>query len=57
VKKGHIQQWLLAFFCYIGYAVLDNLDGKHARRTNQCSKLGAFYDHVVDGIIGPLACG
>jgi phosphatidylglycerophosphate synthase len=33
----------------------DCLDGLHARRTNQCSKLGELMDHWLDAIIVPLA--
>jgi phosphatidylglycerophosphate synthase len=33
----------------------DCLDGLHARRTNQCSKLGEMMDHWLDAIIVPLA--
>jgi phosphatidylglycerophosphate synthase len=36
--------------CVIG----DSLDGMHARRTNQCSKLGELMDHWLDAIIVPL---
>jgi phosphatidylglycerophosphate synthase len=32
----------------------DSLDGMHARRTNQCSKLGEMMDHWLDAIIVPL---
>lgn len=32
----------------------DCLDGMHARRTNQCSKLGELMDHWLDAIIVPL---
>ncbi len=32
----------------------DSLDGMHARRTDQCSKLGEMMDHWLDAIIVPL---
>ena len=32
----------------------DCLDGMHARRTDQCSKLGELMDHWLDAIIVPL---
>jgi len=35
--------------------MLDNMDGKHARNTDQCSKLGGFLDHFVDGMFGTIA--
>jgi phosphatidylglycerophosphate synthase len=39
------------FFSMIG----DCLDGLHARRTNQCTKLGEMMDHWLDAIVVPLA--
>src|SRR5262245_1790901 len=33
----------------------DCLDGLHARRTNQCSKLGELLDHWLDAAVVPLA--
>lgn len=33
----------------------DCLDGLHARRTNQCSKLGEMMDHWLDALVVPLA--
>jgi phosphatidylglycerophosphate synthase len=32
----------------------DCLDGLHARRTNQCSKLGELLDHWLDAVVVPL---
>src|SRR5262245_58845331 len=32
----------------------DCIDGLHARRTNQCTKLGEMMDHWLDAIIVPL---
>jgi phosphatidylglycerophosphate synthase len=32
----------------------DCLDGMHARKTNQCSKLGEMMDHWLDAVIVPL---
>jgi phosphatidylglycerophosphate synthase len=34
---------------------LDNLDGRHAKNTGMCSKLGDFLDHGVDSLADPLA--
>ena len=31
------------------YHACDNMDGKHARRTGQTSKLGGVLDHFIDG--------
>jgi phosphatidylglycerophosphate synthase len=33
----------------------DCIDGLHARRTNQCSKLGEMMDHWLDALVVPLA--
>jgi phosphatidylglycerophosphate synthase len=33
----------------------DCMDGLHARRTNQCSKLGELLDHWLDAMVVPLA--
>lgn len=41
-----------AFFLWTFYHMMDNMDGKHARRTKQTSKWGAFLDHSVDGLVG-----
>ncbi|MGD8863175.1 MAG: CDP-alcohol phosphatidyltransferase family protein [Myxococcales bacterium] len=35
----------------------DCIDGMHARRTDQCSKLGEMMDHWLDAIIVPLTIG
>lgn len=39
-----------AFF--YSYTALDNMDGKHARRTGQCSEFGSILDHAIDGSVG-----
>lgn len=41
-----------AFAFWTLYHMMDNMDGKHARRTQQTSKWGAFLDHSVDGLVG-----
>lgn len=41
-----------AFALFTAYHMFDNMDGKHARRTDQCSKLGGILDHYVDGTAG-----
>ena len=33
------------------YTALDSLDGIHARATGQSSKLGYFYDHLLDSLV------
>merc|ERR1712113_554284 len=40
--------WGWAFLCFTAYHMLDNMDGKHARRTHQTSRLGKVLDHAVD---------
>ncbi len=42
--------FLLAALCLIIYMAGDNLDGIHARKTNQSSPLGEFLDHWLDSI-------
>jgi hypothetical protein len=51
LRNGAFGWSSVLFTLYHGF---DNMDGKHARRTNQCSKFGAFLDHAVDGTIGWL---
>lgn len=41
---------LLAAFLVFAYSSLDNMDGDHARRTGQSSRLGEFLDHWLDTI-------
>lgn len=40
----------LISFGYIFYHILDNLDGKQARRTGSSSPLGMLIDHGVDAL-------
>lgn len=42
----------LASVSWFLYTALDNMDGKHARRHNMTSRLGAFLDHFLDGTLG-----
>ncbi len=51
---------ILAPFGYLGYIVLDHLDGTHARKTQTSSPLGELVDHWCDAWNAPLltfACG
>ena len=41
---------LLGGFLYMGWLILDNIDGKQARRTNSSSPLGLMFDHQVDAL-------
>ena len=49
-KGGFIPPWACFFsaFCYFTYMVLDNIDGKQARRTKSSSALGLLVDHGTD---------
>ena len=49
-KGGYIPPWACFFsaFCYLLYQVLDNIDGKQARRTKSSSPLGLLVDHGTD---------
>ena len=50
LKGGVIPPWACFFsaFCYLIYQILDNIDGKQARRTNSSSALGLLVDHGTD---------
>ena len=41
---------LVCSFFYFLYIVLDNIDGKQARRTKNSTPLGMIFDHQVDAI-------
>jgi len=43
--------WLHSLLLF-SYWVCDCVDGKHARATKQCSSIGAFLDHAIDGMFG-----
>ena len=49
-KGGYVPLWACIFsaFCYLIYQILDNIDGKQARRTNSSSALGLLVDHGTD---------
>ncbi len=42
--------YLVSGVLLLAYLTADNVDGAHARRTGQCSPLGEFLDHGLDGI-------
>jgi len=48
--QGHPFLYILAALLLLAYLTFDNIDGAHARRTNQCSPLGEFLDHGLDGM-------
>jgi ethanolaminephosphotransferase len=49
-KGGFIPPWacFTSAFCYLLYMILDNIDGKQARRTKSSSPLGLLVDHGTD---------
>lgn len=42
--------WLLSWFADFWYQTIDAIDGKQARRTDNCSPLGQILDHNLDQI-------
>lgn len=48
--QGHPFFYIVAAVLLLGYLTFDNIDGAHARRTKQCSPLGEFLDHGLDGM-------
>lgn len=47
---GYLGFWGLSALLLFVYTTADNLDGAHARRTGQASKVGEFLDHGLDGL-------
>lgn len=47
---GPVPRWFCFFqaWCYFAYRMLDEMDGKQARRTQNSSPLGLIFDHGVD---------
>lgn len=45
-----VPKWFFFFqaFCYFMYRLLDEMDGKQARKTGQSSPLGLLFDHGLD---------
>ena len=48
VLNGHRIGYLGASACFLAWFAADNVDGRHARRTGQASRLGEFLDHWFD---------
>jgi len=50
--SGYIPPWLcfLAAFGQLAYMILDNADGKQARKTGSSSPLGLLFDHGCDAM-------
>ncbi len=51
-NSNRLPLWVLHLtsFLYFAYYLLDNMDGKQARRTNSCSELGMIMDHACDAL-------
>lgn len=47
---GEVPNWFFFFqaWCYFAYRMLDEMDGKQARRTGNSSPLGLIFDHGCD---------
>jgi len=41
-------------FCFVFYTIMDNSDGKQARRTGASSPVGMLFDHGCDACIAVL---
>ena len=50
LKGGVVPPWACFFsaFCYLIYQILDNIDGKQARRTNSSSALGLLIVLILE---------
>jgi len=46
---------MIGAFCYLGYFIVDGVDGKWARLTDKTSTLGERLDHYYLGPLGTLA--
>ncbi|CAG9328399.1 unnamed protein product [Blepharisma stoltei] len=54
-KNPPLWVWPVAGLCLWLYDTLDNLDGKHARKTGQSSPLGQLMDHGLDSSFNTFA--
>mmetsp|Transcript_17387 Transcript_17387/g.21953 ORF Transcript_17387/g.21953 Transcript_17387/m.21953 type:complete len:101 (-) Transcript_17387:945-1247(-) len=47
---GEVPNWFfhLQAYCFFAYRMLDEMDGKQARRTGNSSPLGLLFDHGCD---------
>ncbi len=50
LQKGISLGYVLAALCIFIYMTCDNVDGPHARKTGQSSRLGEFLDHWLDAM-------
>lgn len=54
-KIGFHMFWLYVYMCTrFDKEVLDNCDGKQARRTANSSSLGLLFDHGLDSLAAPI---
>jgi phosphatidylglycerophosphate synthase len=55
---GYVAPWWCFFdgACYLIYRILDEMDGKQARRTGNSSPLGLLFDHGCDAFTAALFC-
>jgi len=56
--KGHVPWWFLILYSALlfAYRMLDEMDGKQARRTANCSPVGVMMDHFTDYYNGTMLC-
>ncbi len=49
---GDVPTWFIFFqaWCFFAYRMLDEMDGKQARRTGNSSPLGLIFDHGCDAM-------
>lgn len=50
------QRWLLCAVCLTAAITTDVFDGKLARKLQQASPLGGFFDHATDAIMVSVSC-
>lgn len=56
-SSGYVPRWACIFagVCFITYNILDNCDGKQARKLKQSTPLGFIFDHNLDSFSCILA--
>ena len=55
--QGYVDPWFMALagFLYFMNTVLDNMDGKQARRTGSGSPMGMLFDHGSDAFTAVMS--
>lgn len=51
IGKGSRELYLVSAALWFLYGIIDNLDGKQARRLGVSSKCGEFMDHAIDSVV------